>query len=74
MRLIQGGPRFEAFTQPMHTQEVLLIDGLDRNEVLVRTAIGFADGGGIGRVVLAALAREAVEDDELVRHLAHGVA
>jgi hypothetical protein len=58
----------------VHQQLALLLDALDGHETHVRPGDGFADGGGVGGVVLAALAREAVGDHELGRHQAHGVA
>ena len=47
---------------------------LDRHKAHVGPGDGFADGGGIGGVVLAALAAHAVGRDELGRHQPDGVA
>ena len=58
----------------MHHELALLIDRFDRHESHVWAGDGFADGGCIGCIVLAATAREAVRDDELGRHQAYGVA
>jgi hypothetical protein len=57
----------------VHQQLALLLKALDRHEAHVGPADGLADGCGIGRIVLAALARETVGDDEPGRHQAHGV-
>ena len=48
--------------------------GLDRHEAHGRTLHGFADGGSIGGVVLAAPAAHAVRGDELRGHQPHGMA
>ena len=58
----------------MHEQARLLLDVLDGHEAHVGPGDGFADGGGVGRVVLAAPAAHAIGGDELGRHQAHGVA
>ena len=52
----------------------MLLDALVGHETHLGAGDGFADRCGIGRVVLAAFAREAVGGDELGGHQAHGVA
>lgn len=58
----------------MHHELALLLDALDGHEAHLWAGDGLADGGGVGRVVLAAPAREAVGGDELGGHQAHAVA
>jgi hypothetical protein len=64
----------EAGAGAVQRQDDLLVFLLDRDEAHLRPGDGFADGGGVRRVVLAALAGQAVGDDELGRHQLHGVA
>lgn len=52
----------------------MLIDIFDRDEAHVGSGDGFADGGRIGGVVLAALAAHPVRRNELGGHQLHGVA
>ena len=63
-----------AVARAVHHQLALLLQGLRRHEANVGPLHRFADGCGIGRVVLAANAAHAVRGDELGRDQAHGVA
>lgn len=58
----------------MNHQACLLFEVLDGHEAHVWALNGFADRGGVGRIVLAALARHPVGGDELGRDQPHGVA
>ena len=64
----------EALAGAVHHELALLFDGFDGHEAHVWAGDGFADGGGVGGVVLAAFAREAVGGNELGGHQAHAVA
>ena len=57
----------------MQTENDLLVFFLDGNEAHVGPGDGFADGGGIGGIVLAAYSTHAVGTDELGRHEPDGV-
>jgi hypothetical protein len=63
----------EALPGTVHHQLRLLFLGLHRHEAHVRPLHGLASSRGIGRVVLAALAREPVGGDELRCHQPHGM-
>ena len=71
-----GGGAFldEAVAGAVQAQDDLLVLFLDRHEAHVRACHGFADGRGVRRIVLAALAGHAVGGDELRRHQLDGVA
>jgi hypothetical protein len=58
----------------MNGQIALLSSRLDWRRMQVRARNGFADGGGVGGVVLSLLAREPVRRAELGRDQPHGVA
>ena len=58
----------------MQAEDDLLMHFLDRNEAHVGTRYGFADGGCIGGIVLAALAAHAIGRDELRGHELDAVA
>ena len=58
----------EAIAGAVQAQDDLLVFFLDRDEAHVGPAHGFADRLGIGRVILAALARQAVGRDEFGGH------
>ncbi len=49
------------------------VQALDRNKAHVRSGDRFADGSGVGRVVLAAFARQAIGRNELGSHQANGM-
>jgi hypothetical protein len=72
---VDGGSALlnEPLAGAVHEQLRLLLDALGRNEPHIGPPDGLADGKRIGRVVLAALAREAVGHHELGRHQAHRV-
>lgn len=71
----RGGALFDkARAGAVDHQLALLLDALGGHEAHVGAGNGFADRLGIGGVVLAAFAREAVGGDELGCHQAHGVA
>lgn len=55
----------------MHRQVPLLVDGLDRHEAHLRPAGSFADGSGVVRIVLTALAGHAVRRDEVAGNEPH---
>jgi len=58
----------------VQAEDDLLVFFLDRDEAHMRSGNGFADGGRIRCVVLAALATHAVRGDELRGHQFDGVA
>ena len=64
----------ERLVGAVHQQLRLLLDALGRSEADVGPHDRFADRGGIGGVVFATLAGEAIRHDELGRHQPHGVA
>lgn len=64
----------EALPGAVQAEDSLLVDVLDRDEAHVGPGDGFADGGGIGGVVLAALAAHPVRRHELRCHQLDGVA
>ena len=64
----------EALAYPVHGQLRLLLKALDRHEAHLESVHRFTDGGGVGRVVLATLARQPVRDDKLRRDELEGVA
>ncbi len=73
--VIRGGTLFdEALSRAVQGEDDLLVFFLDRNKAHVGAGDGFADGRGIGGIVLAAFAGEAVGGDELRRHQFDGVA
>ena len=73
--VVERGAFFdEALPSAVQTEDGLLINVLDRNEAHVGPGDGFADGGRIGGVVLAALAAHPVRRDELGGHQFDGVA
>ena len=55
----------EALAQAMDAQHALLIGGFDGNEMHLRAAGGFADGGRVVGVVLAALALHPVRGHQV---------
>lgn len=73
---VEGGGALldKALVGAAHHELALLLDGFDGHEAHLPAADRFADGGGVGHVVLAAFAREAVGSDELGGHQAHSVA
>ena len=73
--VVQGGAFFdEALPGAVQGERGLLVFVLDGDEAHLRTGDGFADGGGIGGVVLAAFAAHAVGGDEHGGDEADGVA
>ena len=70
----RGAGGNKALTSAVHHQARLLVNGLHWNEAHVGSLHGFANGGGVGRVVLAALAAHSVRRHELGRHQLDGVA
>jgi len=64
--VVEGGAFFdETLPRAMEREDDLLLLFLHRHEAHVGPGDGFADGGGVRRVVLAALAAHAVRGDEL---------
>jgi len=51
----------------VYQQRVLLLDALDGHKAHVGTGHGFADGSGIGCIIFAALAREAISSSSFAR-------
>ena len=73
--VIERGAFFdETLSGAVQAEDSLLVDILDRHEAHVGPGDGFADGGGIGCIVLAALAAHPVRRHELGRHQLDGVA
>ena len=73
--VVERGAFFhEALPGAVQAEDGLLVDALDRDKAHVRPGDSFANGGGIGRVVLAALAAHPVRGDELGGHQFDGVA
>ena len=73
--VVERGAFFdETLPGTVQAEDGLLVDILDRDETHVRPGDRFANGGGIGRVVLAALAAHPVRGDELGGHQFDGVA
>ena len=73
--VVGGGAFFdEPLPGAVQAEDDLLVFFLDRDEAHLRPGDGFADGGSIRGVVLAALAAHAVGGDELGRHQLDGVA
>jgi len=71
----RGGALFDKpLASAVHHQARLLVEVLDRHKAHVRALDGLADGGGVGRVVLAALAHHAVGRDKLRGDQPHAVA
>ena len=64
----------KTLSRAVQAEDDLLMLFLDRDEAHVGTRHGFADGGRIGCVVLAALAAHAIGTDELRCHELDGVA
>ncbi len=64
----------KAIPGAVQAQDDLLVFFLDRDEAHVRSGDGFANRGGVRRIILAALAGHAVGGDELRRHQLHAVA
>lgn len=58
----------------VQAEDGLLVDVLDRDEAHIGPGDGFADGGRVGRIVLAALAAHPVRCHELGGHQFDGVA
>lgn len=73
--VVERGAFFdEALPGAVQAEDGLLIDILDRDETHVGPGDGFADGRGIGGVILAALAAHPVRRHELGSHQFDGVA
>lgn len=64
----------EGLAGAVHHQLALLVQAFHRDEAHVGALHRLADRGGVGSVVLAALARHAVRRDKLRGHQPHGVA
>jgi hypothetical protein len=71
----RGGALFDKpLAGAVHHQARLLLDIFERHEPHVRALDGFADRGGVGRVVLAEPTGHAIRGHELRSDQAHGVA
>ena len=72
---VVGGRTFldKALPGAVYTEDVLLMLFLDWHKTHVRARDGFADGGSIRRIVLAALAAHPVGCDELGCNQTNGV-
>src|SRR5471032_1654787 len=73
--VVERGAFFDkALASAVQAKNRLLVFILDRHKAHVRSGDGFANRGGIGRIILAALAGKSVRRDELGGNQANGMA